>query len=112
MLPDPPLRENLGLSRRESGGLVVVLTTREERAYFACNSVYARTFGSRPAMCTRELSTRDIHTTRDFIVDNQSGERLELTKVDRRQMGAYLCIAKNEVPPAVSKRVYLRVNCE
>ncbi|KAK1117899.1 hypothetical protein K0M31_015570 [Melipona bicolor] len=43
-------------------------------------------------------------------VDNQSGERLELTKVDRRQMGAYLCIAKNEVPPAVSKRVYLRVN--
>lgn len=27
-------------------------------------------------------------------------------------MGAYLCIARNEVPPAVSKRVYLRVNCE
>lgn len=49
---------------------------------------------------------------RDFIVDNQSGEKLELTRVDRKQMGAYLCIAKNEVPPAVSKRVYLRVNCE
>ncbi|XP_076676384.1 lachesin isoform X2 [Andrena cerasifolii] len=43
-------------------------------------------------------------------VDSQSGEKLELTRVDRRQMGAYLCIAKNEVPPAVSKRVYLRVN--
>ncbi|XP_034189102.1 lachesin [Osmia lignaria lignaria] len=43
-------------------------------------------------------------------VDNQSGEKLELTRVDRRQMGAYLCIARNEVPPAVSKRVYLRVN--
>lgn len=27
-------------------------------------------------------------------------------------MGAYLCIAKNEVPPAVSKRVNLKVNCE
>ncbi|KOC59299.1 Lachesin [Habropoda laboriosa] len=52
----------------------------------------------------------DIHTRRDFIVDNQSGEKLELTRVDRRQMGAYLCIARNEVPPAVSKRVYLRVN--
>ncbi|XP_062534376.1 lachesin-like, partial [Armigeres subalbatus] len=25
-------------------------------------------------------------------------------------MGAYLCIASNEVPPAVSKRVYLNVN--
>lgn len=45
-------------------------------------------------------------------MDNQSGEKLELTRVDRKQMGAYLCIAKNEVPPAVSKRVYLRVNCE
>ncbi|CAK9805048.1 LAC, partial [Anthophora quadrimaculata] len=57
-----------------------------------------------------ESFQRDIHTTCDFIVDNQSGEKLELTRVDRRQMGAYLCIAKNEVPPAVSKRVYLRVN--
>ncbi|XP_023290481.1 lachesin [Orussus abietinus] len=43
-------------------------------------------------------------------VDNPAGERLDLTRVDRRQMGAYLCIAKNAVPPAVSKRVYLRVN--
>jgi hypothetical protein len=55
---------------------------------------------------------RDIHITYDFLVDNLSGERLELTRVDRRQMGAYLCIAKNEVPPAVSKRVNLKVNCE
>jgi len=58
------------------------------------------------------FSRRDIHTTYDFLVDNLSGERLELTRVDRRQMGAYLCIAKNEVPPAVSKRVNLKVNCE
>ncbi|XP_070171993.1 lachesin [Polyergus mexicanus] len=43
-------------------------------------------------------------------VYNLSGERLELTRVDRRQMGAYLCIARNEVPPAVSKRVNLKVN--
>jgi len=27
-------------------------------------------------------------------------------------MGAYLCIARNEVPPAVSKRVNLKVNCK
>ncbi|XP_066602740.1 lachesin-like [Prorops nasuta] len=43
-------------------------------------------------------------------VNGLSGEKLELGKVDRKQMGAYLCIARNEVPPAVSKRVYLRVN--
>ncbi|XP_015603649.1 lachesin [Cephus cinctus] len=43
-------------------------------------------------------------------VDSAFGEKLELARVDRRQMGAYLCIAKNEVPPAVSKRVFLSVN--
>ncbi|XP_076276264.1 lachesin isoform X2 [Lasioglossum baleicum] len=45
-----------------------------------------------------------------ILVDSQYGEKLELTRVDRRQMGAYLCIASNEVPPGVSKRVYLKVN--
>ena len=27
-------------------------------------------------------------------------------------MGAYLCIASNDVPPTVSKRISLNVNCE
>lgn len=27
-------------------------------------------------------------------------------------MGAYLCIASNDVPPAVSKRVSLSVHCK
>ena len=27
-------------------------------------------------------------------------------------MGAYLCIASNDVPPAVSKRIYLHVQCK
>ncbi|XP_011300675.1 roundabout homolog 2 isoform X2 [Fopius arisanus] len=43
-------------------------------------------------------------------VQTWAGERLELIRVDRKQMGAYLCIAKNDVPPGVSKRVYLRVH--
>jgi hypothetical protein len=33
-------------------------------------------------------------------------------RLDRRQMGAFLCIASNDVPPAVSKRIILNVNCE
>ena len=35
-----------------------------------------------------------------------------MRKVQRDQMGAYLCIASNDVPPAVSKRVILNVNCK
>ena len=40
------------------------------------------------------------------------GEQLHLTKVSRTDMGAYLCIASNDVPPAVSKRTVLFVQCK
>lgn len=40
------------------------------------------------------------------------GEVLSLTKVTRSEMGAYLCIAANGVPPSVSKRMMLHVHCE
>ncbi|XP_043195191.1 neurotrimin-like [Amphibalanus amphitrite] len=39
-----------------------------------------------------------------------NGETLLLTKITRRQMGAYLCIARNDVPPAISKRIFVYVN--
>jgi hypothetical protein len=44
--------------------------------------------------------------------DTFEGELLSFFNVDRRHLGAYLCIAKNDVPPAVSKRVFLNVNCK
>ncbi|CAG9808676.1 unnamed protein product [Chironomus riparius] len=42
--------------------------------------------------------------------DTVEGELISFHNVDRRQMGAYLCIAKNDVPPAVSKMIHLIVN--
>ena len=39
------------------------------------------------------------------------GETLLLTKVSRLQMGSYLCIASNGIPPSVSKRAHLKVQC-
>ena len=36
------------------------------------------------------------------------GDTIALNRVDRKQMGSYLCIASNDVPPAVSKRITLR----
>ncbi|XP_026482520.1 lachesin [Ctenocephalides felis] len=49
--------------------------------------------------------------TKDLVrVDSFNGTVLHLSRVERRQMGAYLCIASNEVPPAVSKRVTLNVH--
>ncbi|KAH8312012.1 hypothetical protein KR044_009033, partial [Drosophila immigrans] len=45
-------------------------------------------------------------------VETYNGSSLRLLRLERRQMGAYLCIASNDVPPAVSKRVSLSVQCE
>lgn len=39
------------------------------------------------------------------------GETLLLKKVSRLQMGSYLCIASNGIPPSVSKRAHLKVQC-
>ncbi|KAH9390931.1 hypothetical protein TYRP_006520 [Tyrophagus putrescentiae] len=38
------------------------------------------------------------------------GDQLNLTQVTREDMGAYLCIASNGVPPSLSKRILLHVN--
>ncbi|XP_023244457.1 lachesin-like [Centruroides sculpturatus] len=38
------------------------------------------------------------------------GEYLNITQVTRDDMGAYLCIASNGIPPSVSKRIMLQVN--
>ncbi|XP_057658404.1 lachesin-like isoform X1 [Diorhabda carinulata] len=43
-------------------------------------------------------------------VTSVEGETLILTKVTRSEMGAYLCIAANGVPPSVSKRLMLHVH--
>ncbi|XP_069677292.1 lachesin-like [Periplaneta americana] len=43
-------------------------------------------------------------------VDTYNGSLLHFWRLDRRQMGAFLCIASNDVPPAVSKRIILNVN--
>ncbi|CAH0695129.1 unnamed protein product [Spodoptera exigua] len=38
------------------------------------------------------------------------GEVLKLTKISRSEMGTYLCIAGNGVPPTVSKRIHISVH--
>lgn len=39
------------------------------------------------------------------------GEILSITKISRLNMAAYLCVASNGVPPSISKRVLLKVQC-
>ncbi|XP_046433515.1 lachesin-like [Neodiprion fabricii] len=51
-----------------------------------------------------------IQKTRNMPVSQYEGEILKLSKVSRAEMGAYLCIASNGVPPTVSKRVIINVH--
>ncbi|XP_073987625.1 lachesin-like isoform X2 [Rhodnius prolixus] len=43
-------------------------------------------------------------------VSSVQGESLTLSKVTRSEMGVYMCIASNGVPPTVSKRLMLQVH--
>lgn len=45
-------------------------------------------------------------------VKEWEGTELPLTSVKRGQMGAFMCIARNNVPPAVSRRIVLNVHCK
>nr|XP_049702245.1 protein CEPU-1 [Helicoverpa armigera] len=56
-------------------------------------------------MLLKKVGSRDFYKVESFV-----GSSLPLWRVDRRQMGAFLCIAANDVPPAVSKRIILNVN--
>jgi len=47
-----------------------------------------------------------------FAVKEFQGNTLELARISRVDMGAYLCIAQNGVPPAVSKMIKVAVDCE
>lgn len=47
-----------------------------------------------------------------FPVTEWEGETLEIARISRLDMGAYLCIASNGVPPSVSKRIKVSVDCE
>ncbi|XP_063218508.1 lachesin-like [Bacillus rossius redtenbacheri] len=67
-----------------------------------------------PRLTWRRESGQDLvlrRGPREFAeVESYNGSLLHFWRVDRRQMGAYLCIASNDVPPAVSKRIILNVN--
>ncbi|XP_050420542.1 lachesin-like [Adelges cooleyi] len=51
----------------------------------------------------------DITIDRRKKVEKFHGDTLNLTRVTRSDMGSYLCIASNGIPPSVSKRIVLDV---
>ncbi|XP_034485715.1 protein amalgam [Drosophila innubila] len=56
-----------------------------------------------------EIVLKDTQGTKS-LVSSYRGEVLKLTKISRNEMGSYLCIASNGVPPSVSKRISLSIH--
>ena len=54
----------------------------------------------------------EIDTSLTISVKTHYGADLELSHVSRFDSGVYLCLANNGVPPTVSKRVRLYVDCK
>ncbi|XP_049302808.1 lachesin [Bactrocera dorsalis] len=67
-----------------------------------------------PTVQWRREGAKDIvlrtETREKQVVKTVEGERLVLTNVHRTDMGGYLCIASNGVPPSVSKRFDVHIN--
>uniref|UniRef100_A0A1A9X094 Ig-like domain-containing protein n=1 Tax=Glossina brevipalpis TaxID=37001 RepID=A0A1A9X094_9MUSC len=53
-----------------------------------------------------------IVISKTMEVNEVEGDTLELERISRLHMGAYLCIATNGVPPSVSKRIKVSVDCK
>ncbi|XP_011308372.1 lachesin isoform X1 [Fopius arisanus] len=62
-----------------------------------------------PTLMWRRENGQSIPIDRRSKVEKFQGEQLNLTKITRTEMGAYLCIATNGIPPTVSKRIIVDV---
>ncbi|XP_060515834.1 lachesin isoform X2 [Cylas formicarius] len=63
-----------------------------------------------PTVMWKRYDNSMISINKTLQVAEFDGEKLELTKISRLDMGAYLCIAKNGVPPTVSKQIKVSVD--
>ncbi|XP_049817079.1 neurotrimin isoform X2 [Aethina tumida] len=63
-----------------------------------------------PSVKWKRDDNSKITINKTLTVTDWEGETLELTRISRLDMGAYLCIASNGVPPTVSKRIKVSVD--
>ncbi|XP_023247731.1 lachesin-like [Copidosoma floridanum] len=62
-----------------------------------------------PKLKWRREDNQGISVDRRTKVPMYEGNSLNLTKITRMEMGSYLCIASNGVPPSISKRILVDV---
>ncbi|OAD52298.1 Lachesin, partial [Eufriesea mexicana] len=92
--------------KREDG--VEIISRAYEKLGVKISS--AGKFGSRTTSGPTDFENLKFLGSDCVAVASVVGETLTLSKVSRSEMGTYLCIASNGVPPSVSKRMTLHVH--
>ncbi|XP_077296331.1 neurotrimin-like [Arctopsyche grandis] len=64
----------------------------------------------KPTVKWKRDDNAKIAINKGYSVLEWDGESLEMARISRLDMGAYLCIASNGVPPTVSKRIKVSVD--
>jgi neurotrimin len=94
--------------RREDGKDIVIRNEGRERQ---CNELnYFQHHGNSIKLLFFNLFR--FNPIYQLVMKVVEGEKLSLSGVQRSDMGGYLCIASNGVPPSVSKRYDVQVNCK
>ncbi|CAD1477294.1 unnamed protein product, partial [Heterotrigona itama] len=64
----------------------------------------------KPAISWKRDDGSKISINKTFSVLEWKGDTLDITRISRLDMGVYLCIATNGVPPTVSKQIKVSVD--
>ncbi|KAI4485911.1 hypothetical protein M0804_006400 [Polistes exclamans] len=65
-----------------------------------------------PSIRWKRDDNSKITINKSLSVLEWDGETLEMERISRLDMGAYLCIAFNGIPPTVSKQIKVSVDCK
>ncbi|XP_023290707.1 lachesin [Orussus abietinus] len=63
-----------------------------------------------PSISWKRDDHSKISINKTLLVDEWHGETLEMSRISRLDMGTYLCLASNGIPPGVSKQIKVSVD--
>lgn len=107
-----PMKSQLGyLEVVEPPAILAAGTSEDQTVEEGRNVVLSCRAGGHPAPQVRwkREDGKKIRKSDGSTSDTLVGHLISLLSVSREDMGAYLCIAQNGVPPAVSRRIILEV---
>lgn len=94
----------------------LIVEINSELSYVRVSSIKSlKIHGKHICVAINDDQLTDLYITNDAItisVAEWEGETLEMARISRLDMGAYLCIASNGIPPTVSKQIKVSVDCK